>query len=257
MKVTICQLPDESDEFRDAWDALVSHVHDNKSELVLLPEMPFSPWFALRDNFTSSQWNVAVQDHDIWLEKLTELSPATVLSSRPVNHSNGRLNEGFIWNQNNGYQPVHHKYFLPNEWGFWEASWYDHGPGDFTPYRFNNASIGFQICTELWSLDTSRAYGEAGVNLIVNPRATEVATNDKWLVGGRAASLVSGAFCLSSNRYGSPEDVVHFGGAGWITGPDGEILATTSSNKPFITLDIDISMADKAKSTYPRYTIHS
>ncbi len=257
MNVTVCQLPDEPEAFHQQWEMLISHVHDNKSNLVLLPEMPFSPWFALNDNFTTSQWDVAVQDHEVWLEKLSELTPAEVISSRPVNHSSGRLNEGFRWDEKNGYQPVHHKYFLPNEQGFWEASWYDHGDGSFDVEEMGQTLVGLQICTELWSLETSRFYGRSGAHIIANPRATEAATNDKWLVGGRAVSIVSGAYCLSSNRYGNPNEDVHFGGLAWITGPDGEVLATTSKNQPFITMEIDLKQADEAKSTYPRYAINT
>lgn len=43
------------------------------------------------------------------------------------------------------------------------------------------------------------------------------------------------------------------GGQGWIIGPDGEVLGMTSSEQPFVTVDIDLSLADRAKDTYPRY----
>ncbi len=34
--------------------------------------------------------------------------------------------------------------------------------------------------------------------------------------------------------------------------PDGEVLATTSDARPFVTMDIDLSKAYDAKKTYPR-----
>ncbi len=256
LNVTVCELPDDPEKFQNIWDGLAGHVKQNKSEIVLLPEMPFSPWFALRDDFTTEQWERAVVDHDSWLDYAADLFPAAIVGSRPVDRNSMRLNEGFILDEEQGYQPIHHKSFLPNENGFWEASWYDRGDGNFRPVQIGEASAGFQICTELWSMDTARKLGESGVHLIVNPRATEAATNDKWLTGGRTASLVSGAYCLSSNRSGSPGDDVHFGGMGWITGPDGEVLATTSANQPFASIIIDLETAETAKTTYPRYAIN-
>jgi N-carbamoylputrescine amidase len=102
-------------------------------------------------------------------------------------------------------------------------------------------------------MEHARAYGKAGVNLIVTPRATERVTVDKWLAGGRTAAVVSGAFSLSSNRAGSEEHPTDFGGQGWVIGPDGEVLGLTSRQQPFVTVEIDLREAERAKRTYPRY----
>ena len=78
-----------------------------------------------------------------------------------------------------------------------------------------------QICTELWFMEHARAYGQGGVHLLAVPRATPRETLDKWLAGGRAAAIVSGAFTLSSNSASRPADIANLGGQGWIVGPDG------------------------------------
>ena len=46
MKVTVCELNDTTQDFEKDWEELVEHCSLNKSELVLLPEMPFYPWIA-------------------------------------------------------------------------------------------------------------------------------------------------------------------------------------------------------------------
>jgi N-carbamoylputrescine amidase len=104
-------------------------------------------------------------------------------------------------------------------------------------------------------MECARLYGKEGVHIIVTPRATVKATLDKWLVGGRSAAIVSGAFSLSSNRVSSEKHSVHFGGQGWIVGPDGEVLGLTSREQPFVTIEIDLSVAECAKQTYPRYVL--
>jgi N-carbamoylputrescine amidase len=61
---------------------------------------------------------------------------------------------------------------------------------------------------------------------------------------------------LSSNRNGLSEDgSVRFGGNGWIISPDGDVLGLTSSTQPFVTMEIDLSVAESAKLTYPRYAV--
>ena len=87
----------------------------------------------------------------------------------------------------------------------------------------------------------------------MTPSATVQATLDKWLAGGRAAAVVSGAYSLSSNIVGSEEDAIHFGGQGWIIDPDGIVLGLTSHEQPFLTVDMDLAAAERAKQTYPRY----
>jgi N-carbamoylputrescine amidase len=255
MRVTVCELNDALNDFAREWDQLVAHVRSETSELVLLPEMPFSPWFAVKERFDEEVWQQAVATHDVWLARLAELGPAVVLGSRPMNQDGRRLNQGFVWDQNAGYRAAHLKFYLPNEPGFWEASWYERGDGRFIPTNCGALSIGFQICTDLWFMKHSRVYGQAGVHLIVNPRATERSTSDKWLVGGRAAAVIAGAFCLSSNRVSAEDQNVVFGGKGWIIGPDGEVLGLTSSAHPFVTIEIDLKEAERAKATYPRYVL--
>lgn len=253
MRVTVCQLSDERDGFASDWEGLVAHVKSESSDLVLLPEMPFSRWFALGRDFDPGVWQAAVAAHDAWLARLHPLAPAVVLGSRPVNAGSYRRNEGFIWDQELGYRAVHSKYYLPNEEGYWEASWYGRGEGDFTPVQSGVARIGFAICTELWFLERARAYGQQGVQIIVTPRATGSVTVDKWLVGGRACAVVSGAFSLSSNRVSAAGQATDFGGQGWVVDPDGAVLGLTSREQPFVTVEIDLHTAELARQTYPRY----
>jgi N-carbamoylputrescine amidase len=146
-----------------------------------------------------------------------------------------------------------HKRYLPDEDGFWEASWYERGDGAFDLAEAAGARVGFQICTELWTLERSRDYGRAGAEIIAAPRATPVSSADRWLVGGRAGAILAGAFCLSSNRAGPSRSGFEFAGLGWIIDPDGEVLGRTSAAEPFLTRTIDLADAHRAKNTYPRY----
>ncbi|HZS07666.1 MAG TPA: carbon-nitrogen hydrolase family protein [Blastocatellia bacterium] len=253
MKVTVCELNDAPEAFARDWERLVAHVGAERSELVLLPEMPFHPWFGASPVFDERVWQAALAAHDAWQERLAELAPAIVLGTRPVNRGGQRLNEGFCRAQEMGYRIAHHKYYLPNEEGFWEASWYSRGDGSFTPLQCGAARVGFEICTELWAFDRARIYGKEGVHIIVTPRATPHSTLDKWVVGGRAAAITAGAFSLSSNHVSSASDAVHLGGLGWVIAPDGEVLGLTSPEHPFVTVELDLSAAERARHTYPRY----
>jgi len=253
MKVTVCELPSERSGFEPAWARLVDHVATSESDVVLLPEMPFYRWLCQTKEVDPSAWRRAVEAHDQWLDRLHELSSATILSTRPVVDDGTPLNVGFFWEAAKGTVDVHAKRYLPDEPGFWEASWYRRGDGDFSLAHTSNAAVGFLICTELWFPQHARDYGQRGAQIIVCPRATPTATAPKWVAGGQAAAVISGAFCLSSNLAGTTAEGGDFAGVGWIIEPEeGEILGLTSSDDPFLTVDVDLVRADHAKTTYPR-----
>ncbi|MCY3778752.1 MAG: carbon-nitrogen hydrolase family protein [Chloroflexi bacterium] len=250
MRATITQL--DPGELESDWQRLVRHVEDNRAQLVLLPEMCFAPWFCAEPAPQDATWNRAVAGHEAWLERLPELPVDIIAGTAPRNIGEKRHNIAFLWTRQDGLQWTHSKTYLPNDDGYWEANWYDRAPIDFQVTRIAQLTIGFMICTEIWFLHHARDYGKRGAHLLLNPRSTPWHTNDKWLAGGRTGAVVSGAFCLSSNHAGQVNRV-KLGGAGWACDPDGNVLATTSDEEPFVTVDLDLTAAEAAKSTYPRY----
>lgn len=254
MKVTVCELRNDRKALADDWEALTEHCRHERSELVLLPEMPFSPWLAAIEILDPGRWMSAVVEHESWRGALADLSPATVVGSEPIVDGGARHNEGFIWTEPRGRIAAHRKYYLPNEPGFWEANWYERGTKEFTPSSSGELNVGFLICTELWFTEHARSYARAGVNILAAPRASGIGSSGKWLAGGRAAAVMSGAFCLSSNRGGRDASGFEWGGHGWIIEPEeGDVLGVTSPEEPFLTVDIDLAVAAKAKGSYPRY----
>lgn len=258
MKVTVCQLSAELDKLENHWNRLVEHTNQHRSDFVLLPEMSFYPWICSLDAVDIRVWQNAVESHELWSQKLPELGVDFVIGTRPVIHSGSkkRYNSGYIWSANLGIQDLHDKVYLPDEEGFWEATWYDRGEKSFQMFSLGGITFGFSICTEIWFMEHVREYAMQGIHFLVCPRATPLETVDKWIAGGRAAAVISGAFCLSSNHQGMAlDDKTILGGVGWIIDPEGNVLEKTDDQNPFKTLEIDIDIAERAKSTYPRYVI--
>ncbi|MEE8277607.1 MAG: carbon-nitrogen hydrolase family protein [Thermoanaerobaculia bacterium] len=139
------------------------------------------------------------------------------------------------------------KHYLPDEEYFWEATWYERGGREFAAVEVGGAKVGFLICTDMWFTEHARAYAREGVHLLAVPRATAFTSLEQWLAGGRAAAVVSGAWCLSSNRGGTDGEGTLWTGGGWIIEPEsGQVLCVTSDEEPFRTLEIDLP-ADRAR----------
>ncbi|MFQ5546048.1 MAG: carbon-nitrogen hydrolase family protein [Acidiferrobacterales bacterium] len=255
MKVTVCQLHDHGEQLAADWHNLVEHVGQNASELVVLPEMGLSKWLAATDKFDQAQWLAGIAEHERWIDRFEHLAPAAVLGSRPTIVSDKNHNQGFLWDVENGLQTVHTKYYLPDEAEFWEATWYKRSlQKRFAPFPVKEVTCGMMLCTDMWFTEHARGYARAGADLLLCPRATPTSTVDKWIAGGRVAAVMSGAFCLSSNHAGHYPNV-HMGGVGWVIDPEGDVVGLTSDESPFLTLDIDVLRAKRAKQGYPRYVL--
>ncbi len=254
MRITVCEMPDAPEDFEGAWKRLAAHAERQDSDLVLLPEMPFYYWFASSPKFDSGRWEEAVKAHKAWKKRLAELGTPVVIGSAPVEKEGRRVNEGFLWTKKGGARGIHLKYYLPNEPGFYEASWYSRGQKEFAPFEVKGWKSGLMICSDLWSMADARRYGKDGVALVAVPRATPERSVDKWIAGGKVAAVLAGAFCASSNRGGSQGDL-RFAGRGWVISPDAEVLGLTSKSKPFVTVSIDRAKALHAKTTYPRSSL--
>ncbi|GCE15954.1 N-carbamoyl-D-amino-acid hydrolase [Tengunoibacter tsumagoiensis] len=243
----MCELPDEREAFPSAWKDLITHIKEQKSELVLLPELPFSAWFPRTPQFDAEIWRKVQQEHERMMTQLSDLAPAIVLGTTLITENGHHFNRGFIWSSQTGFQGVHDKYYFPNEEDFYEQIWFDRNEEDFSLAHVQDVAAGFLICTEVMFTERARSYGKQGANIVAVPRASCL-NFERWLVAIRMAAISSGAFALSSNRVSS--DL--FIGRGVVVSPDGDVLASTSRQNPFVTAEIDLTESTRAKKTYPR-----
>ncbi|HEU5217039.1 MAG TPA: carbon-nitrogen hydrolase family protein [Gemmatimonadales bacterium] len=253
MRVTVCELPHEPLALAVAWAALCRHTTRQQSELVLLPEFAFVDPVWERESFDAACWAAALARSDAGLARLPELNAPHVVGTRPTGSGGRRFNQGYLWSAGDGVTPLRCKAFLPEEPGWWEARWFDRGDPVFPPFQAGGLGFGLNICTELWALETYAGYARQDVQVILSPRATGAASMARWLSVGVVAAVRSGAFSLSSNRV---DQAGGYGGGGWIIGPDGGILASTSPDTPFATVDVDLSAPASARAGYPCYVFH-
>jgi N-carbamoylputrescine amidase len=249
VKLTVTELPDEAARHDGAWTDLVRFLRAHPTDVLVLPEMPFVEWSIFTaDVVDPAVWQAALAAHDTMHARFAELATEVVLGSRPVERHGVRLNEAFAWTRDGGYRGGRAKYFLPDEPDGREATWFARGDRDFTPIAVGSVSVGFQLCTELLFVDRSRAIGRGGAQLIAAPRATS--GHRRWRMAAGMAAIASGCFVATANRRSYAADT--FAGGSAVVSPEGETLAETTAAAPFVTVEIDLADADRAKRTYPR-----
>lgn len=215
-------------------------------DLLVLPELAFIPWLCATRLVDPDAWDQAAGGQG--LEQLSDLPAEVVIGTAARTGAAGRFNDAFCWTRTAGLNVVHTKTYLPDEPGFWEASWYRRGPVSFATFDTPVGRVGVSVCTEMWF--TQHAFPDA--DLVVVPRATPIETTAKWLAGAAAHAVCAGAFCVSSNRAEGLADTT-MGGAGWAFDPEGTELAVTTAVEPVMILEVDLGQARRSKSTYPRY----
>lgn len=255
MKVTVCQIDPRASELDAFLSGLKEHLKANESEFLLLPEMGFADWLAADDTPDAARWEQAIAAHDHHISQLSSFGVGGILGTRPVvNAAGSRRNQAYVWSGKTGIATsFHDKYYLPDEPGYYEHTWYDRGDKRFDSAGVLGMRVGVQICTEMWFFEWARHYAASRVDLLCVPRATPHGTVDKWLAGGQTAAVCSGAYCLSSNLWAPKDNGPDLGGLGWIIDPEGNILATTNADNPYATAEIDLDFAISSKATYPRY----
>jgi len=249
VKLAVCQLPTNLTPEHPAWADFAWRLERAEADLAVMNEMPFGEWISSRPAFDASVAADSVDLHESALPALRRL-PAAVLASRPIQGKTRLCNEAFLMAED-GYRPVHHKHYFPEEEGFFEHTWFASDTPGFDVTEFRGVRIGVLLCTELMFTEWARHYRRQGAHVIVAPRASGKYMRH-WDASARMAAIVSGCYVVSSNRVseaGTSGQV--FGGRGFVYAPGGELLGETSDATPLLRVTLDTALVAEAQRNYP------
>ena len=259
MKLGFVQWPEGLSARSPEWEAIAAAVEKAAPDILVTNEMPFGAWIARLPAYDEKLAAQSIADHDAGLEALKALPVPLVISSRPVWCEDRLANEAFSLSRG-AYRFLHQKHFFPAEGGWFETAWYRTGKPGFEVAAHDlpggSIRIGALICTELMFNERARAYGKAGAELIVAPRASG-RNPSSWRTAAAMAALISGCYVVSSNRAGPSEGGPVFGGTGFAYGPDSTPLGQTTAGEALTVVEIDPALSRKQKSEYPCYVKES
>jgi N-carbamoylputrescine amidase len=251
LKIAFVEWPEDLSTEAPQWVEAKDLVTAARPDILVTNELPFGPWLAEGAVFSEDAAHGSVRAHEKGLEGLIALGLQAVISSRPVWNGKRLANEAFVL-ENGVARPLHRKQYFPNEPGWFECEWYAGDASGFVVAPMLGIKIGVLLCTEAMFNERARAYGKQKVSLIVIPRASGM-NIESWKIAGAMASLVSGAYVVSSNRVGRGQGGTQFGGGGFAYAPHGLLLATTSADHPLGTLELDSNKSASAQNEYPCY----
>jgi N-carbamoylputrescine amidase len=251
LKIAFVQWPENLSVKDEQWARISDSVIAADPDILVTNELPFGPWIAEGATFSKSEAQLSLRAHENGLEGLNALGLPAVISSRPVWNGGHLANEAFVI-ENGTVRPLHRKQYFPNEPGWYESEWYAGDNSGFVVAEILGIKVGVLLCTEAMFNERARAYGKQKASLIVLPRASG-ADIEPWKIAGAMASLVSGAYVVSSNRICRSKGGIQFGGGGFAYAPHGRLLAVTSAAHPLSTLELDPDESASAQGAYPCY----
>jgi predicted amidohydrolase len=221
------------------------------ADLAVLPELPLNPWSPATQSADDA--DAEPMDGPRARAQAEAAAEAGIGLIGGIIHraaDGRRTSRALAFDRTGTVVASYEKLHLPEEDGFWETSHYE--PGTEAPQRIDafGLPIGLQVCSDSNRPEGTHLLGAQGVMAMVNPRATEERTYQRWKTVWRANALTSCCYVLSVNRP-HPERGVLIGGPSVAIDPKGEVLVETTDTIAVATLDQAI--VAQARRGYPGY----
>jgi deaminated glutathione amidase len=230
----------------------LAEAADRGADLAVLPELPLNRWSPatkdVRDDDAEGMDGERVRTH---AEAAAEAGIGLVGGIIHLDEGTGRrTSRALVFDRAGELRATYEKLHLPEEPGFWETSHYE--VGSEPPRRIDGLGlpIGVQLCSDVNRPQGTQLLGAQDVVAVINPRASEERTLQRWKAVWRANAITSCCYVLSVNRP-DPEGGVIIGGPSVVYDPNGEVLVETTDTLALVTLDAKV-VAD-ARRAYPGY----
>ena len=229
----------------------LAEAAERGADLAVLPELPLNPWRpASKEPRDEDAEGMDGERTRVQAQAAAEAGIGVVGGIIHRAEDGRRTSRALVFDRAGALQGTYEKLHLPQEPGFWETSHYQ--AGTEPPRRIDGLGlpIGVQLCSDTNRPQGTQLLGAQGVVAVVNPRATEERTLQRWKTVWRANALTACCYVVSVNRP-YPEEGVIIGGPSVAYDPNGELLVETTDTLALVTLDAN-AVTD-ARRAYPGY----
>jgi predicted amidohydrolase len=230
----------------------LAEAADRGADLAVLPELPLNPWSPATKDARDD--DAEPMDGRRATEQAEAAREAGIgLVGGIIHRGEGegrRTSRALVFDAAGELRATYEKLHLPEEEGFWETSHYE--PGTAPPRAFDafGVPIGLQLCSDNNRPQGTQLLAAQGAVAMINPRATEERTYQRWKLVFRANALTSCCYVLSVNRP-DPEAGVLIGGPSVAIDPHGEPILETTDRMALVT--VDAAEVAQARRDYPGY----
>ncbi|HXD83157.1 MAG TPA: carbon-nitrogen hydrolase [Rudaea sp.] len=159
------------------------------------------------------------------------------------------------------------KMHIPDDPAFYEKFYFTPGDLGFESIQTSVGKLGVLVCWDQWYPEAARLMALADADLLLYPTAIgwdpaddaaeKSRQRDAWITVQRGHAVANGLPLLACNRTGhepSPDAGrgIEFWGSSFVAGPQGELLAQASTDKPeLLVADIDLARSEAVRRIWP------
>jgi predicted amidohydrolase len=222
------------------------------ADLAVLPELPLNPWSPATQTPRDEDAEPPEGPRHQLLSVAAREARIALVGGAIVHDPDTwrRHNTALVFGRDGAHLASYRKVHLPEEDGFWETRHYEPGDSLSPVIELLPLRVGLQTCSDINRPEGSHLLGAMGAEVIINPRATEAATFERWRTVFIANAMTSGAYVLSVNRP-REEQGVRLGGPSFAVAPTGEIVAESMETTTLVELDREVIA--QARRRYPGY----
>lgn len=160
------------------------------------------------------------------------------------------------------------KMHIPDDPAYYEKFYFTPGDLGFEPIETSVGRLGVLVCWDQWYPEAARLMAMAGADVLIYPTAigwestdTEAEKSrqqDAWVTVQRGHAVANGLPVISCNRTGYEADPsgvtngIQFWGHSFVTGPQGEMLATAPDQEEInLLVEVDLARAEQVRRWWP------
>jgi len=197
----------------------------------------------------------------IWAQKLSAELKIVIIASFFEKRTEGLYhNTALVTDADGCLLGIYRKSHIPDDPGFNEKFYFTPGDTGYKVFNTRFAKVGVLICWDQWYPEAARITALKGAEVLFYPTAIGWLKDepesiyqeqyDAWQTVQRGHAIANGLYVVAVNRCGTEEETVFWGGS-FVSSPFGKILYQASVNEEVIVSDLDLSLIDATRTTWP------
>ena len=240
------------------------------AQLILLQELHAGPYFCQTENPALFDWAEPIPGPTTEaLGAVARESSVVVVASLFERRAPGlHHNTAVVLERDGSIAGLYRKMHIPDDPGYYEKYYFAPGDLGFAPIDTSVGQLGVLVCWDQWYPEAARLMALAGAEILLYPTAIGWNPADDeeerqrqweaWIIVQRAHAVANGIPVAVCNRIGHEPDPsgqtagIQFWGTSFIVGPQGEWLATASSDEPVtLAMELDLSRSEPVRRNWP------
>ncbi|XOV80622.1 MAG: carbon-nitrogen hydrolase [Aestuariibacter sp.] len=251
----------------------VTELAQQGCELILLQELHSTLYFCQEENteFFDLAETIPGAATDYFARLAQDLNIVLVTSLFEKRAAGLYHNTAVVFDKQQGMVGQYRKMHIPDDPGFYEKFYFTPGDADgFHPIDTSVGRLGVLVCWDQWYPEAARLMAMAGAEILLYPTAIGWDKNDPqdeqqrqfnaWQTIQRGHAVANSLPVIVANRTGfeaSPkvdEAGIEFWGQSFISGPQGEILASASeSDEQNLMVTLDMERCENVRRIWPYF----